>query len=179
MSVELRGFDDGYGVQVAGWALDEKEVALLSGRVVYPFPDELLASWWTVDSDIHSYLLFDGERPVGYGEVWLDDEEDEVELARIIVDPEVRGRGVGGKLVRALLGPALDAGYSEVFLRVRPENAAAIRAYHGSGFVDVPAALMQEWNDGQPVPYRWMRYAGEPGGLTGAGEQVDVGELRG
>lgn len=177
--MELRGFDDGYGVQVAGWALDEKEVALLSGRVVYPFPDELLASWWTVDSDIHSYLLFDGERPVGYGEVWLDDEEDEVELARIIVDPEVRGRGVGGELVRALLGPALDAGYSEVFLRVRPENAAAIRAYHGSGFVDVPAALMEEWNDGQPVPYRWMRYAGEPGGLTGAGEQVDVGELRG
>ncbi|HEY9338584.1 MAG TPA: GNAT family N-acetyltransferase [Kribbella sp.] len=170
MSVELRGFDDGYGVQVAGWALDEKEVALLSGRVVYPFPDELLASWRTVDSDIHPYLLFDGERPVGYGEVWLDDEEDEVELARIIVDPEVRGRGVGGELVRALLGPALDAGYSEVFLRVRPENAAAIRAYHGSGFVDVPAALMEEWNDGQPVPYRWMRYAGE---------QVDVGELRG
>jgi len=144
MSVELRGFDDGYGVQVAGWALDEKEVALLSGRVVYPFPDELLASWRTVDSDIHPYLLFDGERPVGYGEVWLDDEEDEVELARIIVDPEVRGRGVGGELVRALLGPALNAGYSEVFLRVRPENAAAIRAYHGSGFVDVPAALMEE-----------------------------------
>ena len=168
--MELRGFDDGYGVQVAGWALDEKEVALLSGRVVYPFPDELLASWRTVDSDIHPYLLFDGERPVGYGEVWLDDEEDEVELARIIVDPEVRGRGVGGELVRALLGPALNAGYSEVFLRVRPENAAAIRAYHGSGFVDVPAALMEEWNDGQQVPYRWMRYAGE---------QVDVGELRG
>lgn len=30
--------------------------------------------------------------------------------------------------------------------------------------------MMEEWNDGQPVPYRWMRYAGE---------QVGVGELRG
>ncbi|MFD7160185.1 GNAT family N-acetyltransferase [Kribbella sp. NPDC059898] len=170
MSVELRGFDDGYGVQVAGWAVDEKEVALLSGRVAYPFPEELRSRWQTADADIHSYLLFDGEQPVGYGEVWLDDEEDEVELARIIVDPAVRGRGFGGELVRALLGPALDAGYSEVFLRVRPENAPAIRAYHRSGFVDVPAALMEEWNDGQPVPYRWMRYAGE---------QVGTGELRG
>jgi ribosomal protein S18 acetylase RimI-like enzyme len=168
--VELRGFSDAYGVQVASWAVNAKEVALLSGRVEYPFPEDLRASWRTVEEDIHSYLLFDGDRPVGYGEIWLDDEEDEVELARIIVDPTLRGRGVGGELVRALLGPALDAGYSEVFLRVRPENAAAIRAYHGSGFVDVPAALMEEWNDGQPVPYRWMRYAGE---------QVDAGELRG
>ena len=159
--MELRGFSDGYGVHVAGWAVNEKEVALLSGRVEYPFPDRLKANWRNVDSDIHSYLLFDGERPVGYGEVWLDDEEDEVELARIIVDPEVRGRGFGTELVRALLGPALEAGYSEVFLRVRPENAAAIRTYQHTGFVDVPAGLMEEWNDGQPVAYRWMRYAGD------------------
>ena len=168
--MELRGFSDEHGVQVASWALDAKEVALLSGRTEYPFPEDLLTNWRTVEKDIHSYLLFDGDQPVGYGEIWLDDEEDEVELARIIVDPKLRGRGVGGELVRALLGPALDAGYSEVFIRVRPENVPAIRAYHGSGFVDVPAALMEEWNDGQPVPYRWMRYAGE---------QVDVGELRG
>ncbi|MEU4191377.1 GNAT family N-acetyltransferase [Kribbella sp. NPDC026611] len=172
--MELRGFSDGYGAQVASWAVDAKEVALLSGRVEYPFPEELRTSWRNVDSDIHSYLLFDGEQPVGYGEIWLDDEEDEVELARIILDPEVRGRGFGRELVQALLGPALDAGYSEVFLRVRPENAAAIRTYLGSGFVDVPAALMEEWNDGQPVPYRWMRYAGED-----AVEQVGAGELRG
>ncbi|MER7248005.1 GNAT family N-acetyltransferase [Kribbella sp. NPDC000426] len=178
--MELRGFSDEHGVQVASWASDAKEVALLSGRVEYPFLEDLLTSWRTVEEDIHSYLLFDGDQPVGYGEIWLDDEEDEVELARIIVDPELRGRGVGGELVRALLGPALDAGYSEVFLRVRPENAAAIRAYHGSGFVDVPAALMEEWNDGQPVPYRWMRYSGElePGEFE-TGEQVDAGELRG
>jgi ribosomal protein S18 acetylase RimI-like enzyme len=192
--VELRGFEDGYGSSVAGWATDGTEVGLLSGRAVYPFPEELLASWRKVDPDIHSYLLFDGERPVGYGEVWLDAEEDEVELARIIVDPEVRGRGIGGELVRALLGPALAAGYSEVFLRVRPENVAAIRTYLRCGFVDVPAALMEEWNVGQPVPYRWMRYAGaaatagtadETVGQTmdravdRAVEQVDAGELRG
>jgi ribosomal protein S18 acetylase RimI-like enzyme len=161
MGVELRGYSDEYGVQVAGWAVDAKEVALLSGRVVYPFPEELKTSWRKPDSDIHSYLLFDGDRPVGYGEVWLDDEEDEVELARILVDPKVRGRGIGLNLVRALLGPAVEAGYSEVFLRVRPENEIAIRTYHRSGFVDVPAALMDEWNDGQPLAYRWMRYAGE------------------
>jgi ribosomal protein S18 acetylase RimI-like enzyme len=161
VAVELRGFSDEYAILVAGWAVDAKEVALLSGRVEYPFPEELKASWRKVDPDIHSYLLFDGDQPVGYGEVWLDDEEDEVELARIIVDPKLRGRGTGRELIRALLVPALDAGYSEVFLRVRPENAVAIRTYHHTGFVDVPAALMDEWNQGQPIPYRWMRYGGE------------------
>lgn len=159
--MELRGFSDEYGVLVAEWAADAKEVALLSGRAEYPFPEELKTNWRKVDSDIHSYLLFDGERPVGYGEVWLDDEEDEIELARIIVDPTIRRRGVGLELLRALLVPALDSGYSDVFLRVRPENAVAIRTYHRSGFVDVPAALMDEWNQAQPVAYLWMRYAGE------------------
>ena len=168
--MELKPFEDGHTALVASWASTAQEVALLSGRDEFPFPAELVDSWRKVADDIAAYLYFDGANPVGYGELWLDDEEDEVELARIIVDPEVRGRGVGRELVRALLGPALDAGYSEVFLRVRPENSAAIRAYHGSGFVDVPAALMEEWNDGQPVPYRWMRYAGA---------QVDAGELRG
>ena len=159
--MDLRGYSDEYGVQVAGWAVDAKEVALLSGRVTYPFPEELKTSWHKAEPDIHSYLLFDGARPVGYGEVWLDDEEDEVELARIIVDPKVPGRGVGLNLVRALLGPAVEAGYSEVFLRVRPDNEVAIRTYQRNGFVDVPAALMDEWNEGQPLAYRWMRYADE------------------
>jgi [ribosomal protein S18]-alanine N-acetyltransferase len=160
--VELRGFTSGYDGLVASWAVDASEVGLLSGRAEYPFPAELTASWRKVDDpDIESYLLFDGERPVGYGEVWLDEEEDEVELARIIVDPEVRGRGIGLELVRALLGPAGKAGYSEVFLRVRPENAIAIATYQRSGFVDVPAGLMDEWNAAQPVAYRWMRYAGD------------------
>ena len=58
--MELRGFSDEHGVQVASWALDAKEVALLSGRVEYPFPEDLLTSWRTVEEDIHSYLLFDG-----------------------------------------------------------------------------------------------------------------------
>jgi ribosomal protein S18 acetylase RimI-like enzyme len=146
--------------QVAGWARTAQEVALLCGREEYPFPAELIDSWRKADPDIQSYLYVDGDRVIGYGEVWLDDDEDEVELARIIVDPAVRGQGIGAELVRALLTPALAAGHPDIFLRVRPDNTAAIRTYLGVGFTDVSQREMDEWNAGQPIAYRWMRYAG-------------------
>ncbi|MEI8407084.1 MULTISPECIES: GNAT family N-acetyltransferase [unclassified Kribbella] len=156
--MELRGFADEHARQVAGWASTAQEVGLLCGRVEYPFPEELTGSWRKVDPDIQSYLFFDGESPVGYGELWLDDDEDEVELARLIVDPAVRGRGIGAGLVRALLKPAIEAGHPDIFLRVRPDNAVAIKTYLSAGFVDVSQQEMDEWNAGQPLAYRWMRY---------------------
>jgi [ribosomal protein S18]-alanine N-acetyltransferase len=68
---------------------------------------------------------------------------------------ELRGLSEGyGELVAGW------AGYSELFLRVRPDNAVAVRTYQRVGFVDVPAGLMDEWNAGQPIAYRWMRFAG-------------------
>ena len=166
--MELRGFADEHARLVAGWASTAQEVGLLCGRVEYPFPEELTGSWRKVDPDIQSYLFFDGgctdggctdcERPVGYGEVWLDDDEDEVELARLIVDPALRGRGIGAGLVRALLKPAIEAGHPDIFLRVRRDNAIAIKIYLTVGFVDVSQQETDEWNAGQPVAYRWMRY---------------------
>jgi ribosomal protein S18 acetylase RimI-like enzyme len=143
---------------VAGWATSAQEVALLCGREEYPFPPELVDGWRTVAEDIHSYLFFDGENPVGYGELWLDDGEDEVELARIIVAPDLRGKGIGTAFVRALLGPAVAAGFADVFLRVRPENEPAIKTYLRVGFQPVDEQLAAEWNEPQPIDYVWLQY---------------------
>lgn len=120
--MELRAFEGERSALVAGWASSAQEVSLLSGRNEFPFPAELMTSWRKVADDIRAYLYFDGENPIAYGELWLDDDEDEVELARIIVAPEFRGKGIGTEFVRALLVPALDAGYADLFLRVRPDN---------------------------------------------------------
>lgn len=80
------------------------------------------------------------------------------ELARIILAPDVRGKGLGPVFVRALLGPALDSGYSDVFLRVRPDNVPAIRTYERVGFLRVADELAAEWNKAQPIAYTWMQY---------------------
>jgi len=104
------------------------------------------------------FSVSDSGPPVAYGELWLDDEEGEVELARLLVAPEHRGQGLGRVLVRELVAHARTTHpeLPDVILRVRPENAQAIRAYVAAGFVDVPAGEQATWNEGQRFAYHWM-----------------------
>jgi ribosomal protein S18 acetylase RimI-like enzyme len=113
---------------------------------------------WHADPDVHPYMLCTGRTPVGYGELWVDPVEEEVELARLIVAPEHRGQGLGVILVRLLLEQARHTPYSRVFLRVLPDNAIAIGCYRKAGFTPVSPAEQQSFNKGQPQDYLWMGY---------------------
>lgn len=114
------------------------------------------------DDDVRAHVLVDDERAVGHGELWFDAEEDEVELARIVVAPDVRGKGLGRLLVRGLLARAVAAGHRNVFLRVHPDNATALRCYRAAGFVPVDPAPAETWNKTQPVDHLRLRHDGEP-----------------
>jgi len=143
---------------VAAWATSADEADRWCSRPEHPFPAEVVAGW-SGQPDVSAYLLLAGDQPVGYGEVWSDDEEDEAELARLIVAPAARGRGAGRALTAALVA---HAGFEDIFLRVRPDNAVAIACYRGAGFVDVAPELQDEWNAPQPYPFTWLRYASGP-----------------
>ncbi len=135
---------------VAGWPTSATEVRLWCSGDVHPFPARQLLDW-----DGERYVLIMDHRPVGYGELWADGQE--TELARLIVDPAVRGRGVGRELVRRLADIALDR-RPDVYLRVHPANGPALRCYRSAGFRDVAPALAAEWNLGQPVDYVWFEH---------------------
>jgi len=54
---------------------------------------------WHAEPDVVPFALeLDDGEVVGYGELWEDREEDEAELARLVVDPARRGRGHGRAL---------------------------------------------------------------------------------
>ncbi|MFF7674676.1 GNAT family N-acetyltransferase [Actinacidiphila glaucinigra] len=152
------GGDATYAGAVAGWPMTAREVALWCGRHEHPLAGAVVAGWRDAE-DVEAYLLYDGPELVGYGELWLDAEEDEVELARVIVAPSARRRGLGRRLITGLTARARLTGLAEVFLRVHPDNDAALHCYLGAGFAPVPAEQAAEWNVPQPVAYLWLRHA--------------------
>ncbi|MFE6158330.1 GNAT family N-acetyltransferase [Streptomyces sp. NPDC056486] len=170
--MELRPFAVADATTVAGWPASAGEVALWCGLRDFPVAARVVAGWQQ-DGDVRGHVLVEGERLRAYGEVWCDEEEDEAELARIIVAPAFRGRGVGRMLVRGLAELALRVGYTEIFMRVHPGNAAALRCYRGAGFLPVDPALAEEWNAPQPVSYVWLRRA-DAGPAAGAGTRVST-----
>jgi ribosomal-protein-alanine N-acetyltransferase len=54
---------------------------------------------------------------------------DEAHIATLAVHPQMRGRGIGEKLLQTALRQALDEGVVKVFLEVRAGNLAAQRLY--------------------------------------------------
>ena len=156
--MELRPFSpDGAG-RVASWATTPREATLWCGHSDGLVPEEKVRAWATEDG-VRPFGLFDPDL-VAYGELWLDDDEQEVELARLIVDPARRGQGLGRTLVTELTRRAREH-YPQIFLRVHPDNAAALRCYAAAGFVPVDPVLQAEWNAPQPVSYVWLTLPGE------------------
>lgn len=143
---------------VGSWATTAAETERWCGAA-HPVDAATMVGWWS-DADLRPWALSTEEgRLVGYGELWLDPEEDEVELARLIIAPEDRGLGWGRVLVASLVDRARQTGLSGVMLRVVPDNAAAIDCYLASGFARVNPADEEAWNVGQPRTYQWMTLA--------------------
>jgi ribosomal protein S18 acetylase RimI-like enzyme len=154
----LRAFADDDANPVSTWATEPDEVAAWCGHTGGPVSADVVVGW-SHKPDVRSWMLVADGSPVGYGEIWIDDDEKEVELAHIIVAPQARGRGYGQDLTRLLLAEARRI-HPDVFLRVVPSNAAAIACYRRAGFNRLDAATEEQWNRGQPRPYIWMAFAG-------------------
>ena len=61
----------------------------------------------------------------------------EAHILNLCVDEAQRCRGIGGRLLGALVERAAAAGMGEAFLEVRPSNSAALRLYLALGFEQV------------------------------------------
>lgn len=61
--------------------------------------------------------------------------EGEAEIVNVAVRSDLRGRGLGARLMRFFLERARAAGMTRVFLEVRAGNVAALALYARAGFV--------------------------------------------
>jgi len=142
---------------IAGWSQSAEEARRWCSRAVHPFPAGEVLDWWQA-ADVDPWVLDVGDppAPAAYGELWVDEEEDEVELARIVVDPQRRRSGVGRLLVMELVGVARATGLADCFLRVAPDNVAALQLYRSAGFTDVDQERSRAWNLSQPTEFSWL-----------------------
>jgi [ribosomal protein S18]-alanine N-acetyltransferase len=122
----------------------------------HPIAADEVRGWWELDYVRPWVLLDEEDRLVGYGELWVDPEEDEVELARLIVDPARRGRGLGKQLTYELMAKAAEAELATTMLRTTPDNVVAIGCYLACGFVRLSPEEEAEWNEGQRRAWVWM-----------------------
>lgn len=156
MALQLRTFPGELAGVVSGWARTDEEALMWCGARAAPVSAGQVSAWGGEDG-VEPFGLYQGQRLLAYGELWVDDQEAEVELARLIVDPGVRGQGLGRYLAAGLARLARRR-HPRVFLRVHPGNAAALRCYAAAGFEPVGPDQAAAWNTGQPVSYVWLSY---------------------
>lgn len=120
---------------VSTWVTTHTECALWAGwRVEFPFTVAALAE--AIDfAHQGGFVLLDHAAVVAFGQV-VPKAAHRAHLARLIVEPGHRGRGLGETLVRGLLEHAALGGHRRASLNVDPANAAAIGLYRKLGFTE-------------------------------------------
>ncbi|MGN6791907.1 MAG: GNAT family N-acetyltransferase [Streptosporangiaceae bacterium] len=157
MALQLRSFPAELADVISGWARTDEEALLWCSAGAAPVPAEQIRAWAREDG-VEPFGLYQGQRLVAYGELWVDDQEAEVELARLIVDPGARNQGLG-RYLAAGLGRLARLRHPRVFVRVHPANIAALHSYAAAGFEPVGPDQAAAWNVGQPIGYVWLSLA--------------------
>ena len=159
MNVVLSPFADSHAGEIGSWPVTSDEAKAWAGnRTRFPVMPAQFRCWHD-DPNVHPFVAFQNNDLVAYGELWVEQAEQEVELGRIIVHPKRRKMGVGHSFVTALVDHAATFGFVNLIIRVLPDNVYAIRCYESAGFQAVPIQDQETYNRGQPTAYVWLKYA--------------------
>jgi [ribosomal protein S18]-alanine N-acetyltransferase len=120
-------------------AVDRETLARYLGRVVEIERQSFLSPW--------TPAMFREELNRGISRLWVLEAQgvcsgyicfwvvaDEMHLLNLAVDPGQRGRGLGRRLLDAMIEHGVQAGARSVWLEVRPSNSAARALYRQAGF---------------------------------------------
>jgi ribosomal protein S18 acetylase RimI-like enzyme len=102
--------------------------------------------------------LLDGEL-CAYGLLVEEQAVRAAEVARVIVAPAFRGRGVGPAFAALLAAEARRRGFTSIFARSLRANRAAFACYREAGFARVPREDEVALNIGKAEDYVWLELA--------------------
>ena len=105
------------------------------------FASELTREWARVD------VVRDGGRIVAFCNYWIVPPE--LHIHAIATSPDLRGRGIAGRLVGHVLEVARAAGCNLGTLEVRAGNKPAIALYERAGFKTVHVRARYYQDDGE------------------------------
>jgi ribosomal-protein-alanine N-acetyltransferase len=111
---------------------------------------------------------------LGYAGVMLGGSQADVQTLAVL--PAAQGRGVGGRLLRALLARAAGSGASAVLLEVRADNAAAIALYGRHGFERLAVRRRYYQPDGVDALVMRLRPLPRPDGRDGPDRPASLDE---
>ena len=103
------------------------------------------------------------ERPTLSGFAIMDFGDERAHLVLLAVQPALRRRGIGRRLVDWLMESAVVAGIASVHLELRADNEAARRFYRALGFSET--VLMPRYYNGREAAMRMIRVLRAPGPL--------------
>lgn len=117
---------------IGTWLNNKQDCRLVTNKEEYK-RDHFLS--WLSSEDQYCFCLVDDDQVVGYGEIWVDDSQRDLEFAHLIIDPTKRGLGLGKELIRLLEERAKEINYPVIYMRVNPKNEQAISCYLNCHFV--------------------------------------------
>lgn len=116
---------------IARWAIAEGWPGRTKGA---PLDEAEFTAITHLPGHLSRCLAAEDGTPQAFGQVWID-AHGAVHLVRLIVDRARRGQGLGRALCHQLLAEALArSADGSVRLKLRRDNAAALRTYLSAGF---------------------------------------------
>ena len=125
--------------EVVGWVEHAQALYLFSGpRLTWPLTVEQLQGMLAIEGLAASVVVSRTGEVVAHFDLTIDGAL--ARLGRVIVKPELRGRGLASRIVDLAVAQAQRLGAEVVQLNVITTNEPAIRAYRRAGFDALPGA---------------------------------------
>ncbi|WP_442600233.1 GNAT family N-acetyltransferase [Neobacillus sp. D3-1R] len=118
------------------WLQNKEECFLVTNKEEFLTEDYLK---WLGADDQHCFsLINEHNQVVGYGEIWVDESEGDLEFAHLIIHPSMRNKGLGKILISQLEEKAKLFPFPVIYMRVNPNNQSALQCYLKCDFIIDP-----------------------------------------